>query len=83
MKKEAFRYYHRNFSRRSYFALACLILVMNNLFLELFVQVFHMSVYPAKLLTECLLFVLSWVVQRYVIFQKAFRKQPSCGGSGV
>lgn len=66
-----------------YFALACLILVMNNLFLELFVQVFRMSVYPAKLLTECLLFVLSWVVQRYVIFQKAFRKQPSCGGSGV
>lgn len=53
-----------------YFALAGFILIMNNLILEIFVQVFHMSVYPAKLLTECLLFVFSWVVQKYVIFRK-------------
>lgn len=53
-----------------YFALAGFILVMNNLILETFVQGFHMYVYPAKLLTECLLFVLSWVIQKCVIFRK-------------
>lgn len=53
-----------------YFALAGLILTMNNLILETFVQLFHIPVYPAKLLTECLLFVISWLVQRYLIFRK-------------
>lgn len=53
-----------------YFALAGFILIMNNLILEMFVQAFHMSVYPAKLLTECLLFVLSWLIQNCVIFRK-------------
>ncbi len=53
-----------------YFALAAFILVMNNLILEFFVQVIHFSVYPAKLLTECLLFFISWLVQRYFIFRK-------------
>lgn len=53
-----------------YFVLACFILVMNNLILEAFIQIFRMSVYPAKLLTECLLFVFSWIVQRYVIFRE-------------
>lgn len=53
-----------------YFALAGLILAMNNLILETFVQVFHMPVYPAKLLTECLLFVISWLVQKYFIFRR-------------
>lgn len=53
-----------------YFALAGFILVMNNLILEMFVQVFRISVYPAKLLTECILFILSWLVQNLVIFRK-------------
>lgn len=53
-----------------YFALAGFILLMNNLILELLVQAFHMPVHPAKLLTECLLFVFSWLIQRYIIFQK-------------
>lgn len=47
-----------------YFVLASFLFIMNNLFLEMFVQIFRMSVYPAKLLTECLLFVLSWTVQK-------------------
>lgn len=56
-----------------YFALAGFILLMNNLILELFVQVLHMSVYPAKMLTECLLFVLSWLIQKKAIFRKKSR----------
>lgn len=53
-----------------YFALAGFILVMNNLILEMLVQGLHMSVYPAKLLTECVLFILSWLIQNCVIFRK-------------
>lgn len=53
-----------------YFALAGLLLVMNNLILELVTQGFHLSVYPAKLLTECILFALSWCIQKFVIFRK-------------
>lgn len=53
-----------------YFALAGFILIMNNLILGMFTQVFHLSVYPAKLLTECILFIFSWLVQKFVIFRK-------------
>lgn len=53
-----------------YFALAGLVLSMNNLILGMLTQVFHISVYPAKLLTECALFVFSWLVQKFVIFRK-------------
>ena len=53
-----------------YFLLAGLILVMNNVFLESFIQILRIPVYPAKLLTESLLFVISWMVQRYMIFRK-------------
>lgn len=53
-----------------YFALAGCILLLNNLILEMLTQVFHMSVYPAKLLTECILFVFSWLIQKFVIFRK-------------
>lgn len=51
-----------------YFALAGFVLVMNNLILEGFVQIFHMPVHPAKLLTESLLFLLSWLIQKHIIF---------------
>lgn len=57
----------------AYFALAGFILVMNNLILELFVQILRIPVYSAKLLTECLLFVLSWLVQKHMIFRKGKR----------
>lgn len=53
-----------------YFALAAVILLMNNLILQVFTQVFGLSVYPAKLLTEFALFVFSWLVQRFVIFRR-------------
>lgn len=54
-----------------YFALAGLILVLNSLILNMCMQVFHIPVYPAKLLTEFLLFLFSWLVQNYVIFRKS------------
>lgn len=54
-----------------YFTLAGLILIMNNLILELFVQILHLPVHLAKLLTECLLFVFSLLIQKCVIFRKS------------
>lgn len=56
-----------------YFLLAMFILVMNNLILGVFVQILHFSVYPAKILTECILFIISWLVQKRVIFKKRLR----------
>lgn len=56
-----------------YFALAGFLLVMNNVILTMFVQGLHMPVYFAKLLTECLLFALSWMIQNYMIFRKEKR----------
>lgn len=53
-----------------YFALAGFLLIMNNLVLGMLTQAFHLSVYPAKLLTECVLFAFSWLMQRLVIFRK-------------
>lgn len=53
-----------------YFALAGFLLIMNNLVLGMFTQVFHLSVYPAKLMTECILFLFSWLIQKFVIFRK-------------
>lgn len=53
-----------------YFALAGCILAINSLVLELFVHILHFSVYPAKLLTECVLFLVSWLIQNNVIFRR-------------
>ncbi|MDO5426164.1 MAG: bifunctional glycosyltransferase family 2/GtrA family protein [Eubacteriales bacterium] len=53
-----------------YFGLAGVILFLNNLILEILVQFLGISVYPAKLLTECFLFLFSWLVQKCIIFRK-------------
>lgn len=53
-----------------YFELAVFVLFMNNVILELFVQFLGLSVYPAKLMTECVMFLLSWMIQNKVIFRK-------------
>ena len=52
-----------------YFALAALILLLNSVFLQLFLTVLHIPLYPAKALTECTLFAISWLIQRTVIFK--------------
>lgn len=61
---------HRIEGAAGYFALAGFILGVNNLLLELFTQVLHLPVHPAKLLTECLLFLISWLIQKHIIFRK-------------
>lgn len=53
-----------------YFALAFGVLLANNLFLQVFIRKFRIQVHLAKLLTECLLFVISWLIQSLVIFRK-------------
>lgn len=64
-----------------YFALAGVVLIMNNLVLGMLTQVFYLSVYPAKLLTECILFAFSWLMQRLVIFRK--KKVKALVGEGA
>lgn len=66
----------------SYIGLAAAILVMNNVILEVLSQGLHLSVYPAKLLTEMLLFLISWLVQRNMIFKKAALSLENKGGRG-
>lgn len=61
-----------------YLALAAFILVMNSLALEAFTAGLGIPVYTAKIMTECVLFITSWIVQKYMIFRKAGQK----GGSG-
>lgn len=51
-----------------YFMLAAAILFLNNVVLSFFTQVAGIPVYYAKLATECILFLASWTVQKYVIF---------------
>lgn len=43
---------------------------MNNVLLHLFIFAVHIPVYPAKILTECTLFLISWLVQKNMIFSK-------------
>lgn len=68
-----------------YFVLAVFILVMNSLILGMFVQILHFSVYPAKILTETILFLISWMVQKRIIFKKKLLPVscPACGKVGV
>lgn len=53
-----------------YLLLAVLILFLNSMFLHLL----HFPVYPAKILTECTLFALSWTIQKKMIFRAEKRK---------
>lgn len=53
-----------------YFALAAAILAGNTFVLSLLVEQLGMNQFTAKLLTEILFFVLSWLVQRFVIFRR-------------
>lgn len=53
-----------------YFALACGILFANNIILEVLSQGMGIPVKFAKIMTEILLFLGSWFVQRCLIFRK-------------
>ncbi len=62
-----------------YFALAAGILILNNVFLQAFIQGGHFSVYASKILTELTLFCISWLVQRCLIFRKKTGKTSGTG----
>lgn len=53
-----------------YFMLAAVILAANTLLLNVLQRYFVPNKYGAKALVEGLLFCVSWLVQRYVIFRK-------------
>ena len=59
-----------------YFALAGLILVLNNLILEGLMSFLSLPAYLAKLITECILFLISWLVQNKMIFKKKDMRRP-------
>lgn len=53
-----------------YFALVVFIILCNTALLWLFVNVCHMDPYVGKILTEVILFLLSWIVQHSFIFRR-------------
>lgn len=57
-------------SALEYFLLAVVILIGNTVVLNMLVQAVGMNRYFAKICTELLFFILSWVVQRKMIFRK-------------
>jgi putative flippase GtrA len=59
----------------AYCLLAACILVGNTLLLQLFVHVTPMSPYIAKLVVEAIMFVVSFVVQKFIIFRPKKNKK--------
>lgn len=53
-----------------YFTLAAVILAGNTFMLSVLAEQLKMNQFTAKLLTEMLFFVFSWLVQRFVIFRR-------------
>ncbi len=66
-----------------YFALAVGILLMNNFILDNLVENVGIPVYAAKLLTEIILFAVSWTVQNFVIFRHGKGKKRIQGKNQV
>lgn len=63
-----------------YLLLAAMILILNSLVLESFLVFFQIPVYPAKILTELVLFLFSWLVQKKWIFQRKQEKAVNLAG---
>ena len=58
----------------SYLGLAAFIFVMNTLILRGIVETFHINAIIAKILTEVILFTLSYLVQKKLVFSKENKK---------
>lgn len=65
-----------------YLVLAILILFLNNMLLQFFLAIFPISIYSAKILTECVLFLGSWIVQKKWIFKRKQEKYVQIQKSG-
>lgn len=70
-------------SALQYFALAALILAGNTAILTVLTGVFGIGSLVAKVITEVILFSLSWLVQRYVIFytEEASGSEKACSNT--
>ncbi len=55
---------------KSYFMLALCILAGNTIVLKMFVEVFNIDTKIAKLITELIFFIISWFIQKFLIFKK-------------
>ena len=64
-------------SALKYAALACLILILNSGLLYLLTVIIGWSPYVSKILVELVLFLMSWLVQRNVVFSKPKGKEES------
>jgi len=53
-----------------YFTLVAVILFGNTILLSILVNDLFINKYLAKILTECIFFTLSWLIQRFIIFRK-------------
>ena len=58
-----------------YLGLAAFIFVMNTLILRGIVETFRINAYIAKILTEVILFTLSYFVHKKLVFSKVQQKQ--------
>ncbi len=68
--------FHEKSSRKkalNYLFLALTILVLNSIILQGLIIFLRIPVYPAKILTECCLFLISWLVQKEIIFQRGVK----------
>ncbi|MCU6761328.1 undecaprenyl phosphate 4-deoxy-4-formamido-L-arabinose transferase [uncultured Roseburia sp.] len=52
-----------------YLLLAGMILFINNMVLQVFISGLQIEVHAAKMMTEILLFLISWLIQREIIFK--------------
>lgn len=60
-------------SALQYFALAAVILLLNTVILNIFTGTFGINRYLAKVLTELILFMFSWLMQKNVVFSTGRR----------
>ena len=55
-----------------YFSLAAVILLLNTSILSVFVNYFNIDKYIAKFITEVILFIFSWIIQKRIIFKRKY-----------
>lgn len=52
-----------------YLLLAGIVLIFNNIVLQMFIYGLHIEIHLAKVMTEIFLFLISWIVQKKIIFR--------------
>ncbi len=57
-------------SASGYFALVAVIIFLSTFVLSFFVHTCGINEFAAKIITECIFFILSWFLQHFVVFKK-------------